>query len=79
MHTVAMHEYQGFQPRESLREGEPDRDDVLLKEVDGRLRVELVVTPFGAPGRSRRPPAVWLERGAERSHQHLLRHRRRRP
>lgn len=63
VHTVTMNEAQDFQPQESLHDGEPDPSDVLLKEVDGRLRVELVVTPFGAPGRSRRPPAVWLERG----------------
>ena len=32
-------------------------------EVAGRLRVVVVVTPFGLPRRWRRPPAVWLERG----------------
>ena len=31
-------------------------------EADGRLRVELVVTPFGMPRRWRRPPAVRLSR-----------------
>jgi hypothetical protein len=63
VHTVAMHESQAFQPQESLRDGEPSRDEVLLKEIDGRLRVELVVYPFAAPRRARRPPAVWLDRG----------------
>lgn len=31
--------------------------------ADGRLRVELVATPFGMPRRWRRPPAVWLRPG----------------
>ncbi|MFJ1560592.1 hypothetical protein [Streptomyces mirabilis] len=36
---------------------------VLLREVDGLLRVQLVATPFGMPRRWRRPPAVRLARG----------------
>lgn len=36
---------------------------MLLKEVDGRLRVKLVVTPWGKPRRWRRPTAVWLDHG----------------
>ena len=58
-----MDEAHEFEPRESFRDGQPDRADVLLKESDGRLRVELVVTPWGMPRRWRRPPAVWLGPG----------------
>jgi hypothetical protein len=44
--------------------GLPNPDDgVLLREADGLLRVELVVTPFGMPRRWRRPPAVRLSPG----------------
>jgi hypothetical protein len=63
VHTIAMHESQDFQPQESVCDGEPDHTEVILRERDGRLRVELVVYPCGAPRRSRRPPAVWLDRG----------------
>ena len=62
-HTVVMDERDGFESRESTQHEEPDRADVLLQEADGRLRVELVVTPFGMPRRWRRPPAVRLSRG----------------
>ncbi|GIG63335.1 hypothetical protein Lfu02_77070 [Longispora fulva] len=58
-----MDERDDFAPQESLRAGEPDRAGVLLKEADGRLRVELVVTRFGLPRRLRRPPGVWLAHG----------------
>lgn len=58
-----MDEAQEFGPRESLRDGQPDPAGVLLKENDGRLRVELVVTPWGMPRRWRRQPAVWLGPG----------------
>jgi hypothetical protein len=60
---VTLDEAQGFQPSELVVDREPDRGEVLVKEVDARLRVELMANPFGAPGRSRRPPAVWLETG----------------
>lgn len=63
VHEVRMDESEDFRPRESLRAGVPDRSGVRLREVDGRLRVELVVTPFGMPPRWRRPPGVWLTRG----------------
>ena len=61
-----MHEQDDFQPQFSVREGVPDsRSDsgVLLKENEGLLRVQLVVTPFGMPRRWRRPPAVRLAPG----------------
>ncbi|MFC5925507.1 hypothetical protein [Micromonospora vulcania] len=60
-HLVNMRESSAFRPEETLRE-DPERD-VLLRLVDERLRVELVVTPFGMPRRYRRPPAVLLRRG----------------
>lgn len=60
VHTLVMAERDNFEARESLHYGEPDQADVLLGEADGRLRVELVVTPFGMPRRRRRPPAVRL-------------------
>ena len=63
VHTVVMNEAQDFQPQESLHDGLPERTEVLLREIDSRLRVELVVYLWAAPRRSRRPPAVWLERG----------------
>ena len=54
-----MDERSDFVPQASLREGLLDRSEKLMKEVDGRLRVELVVTPFGMPRRwrPRRAPA----------------------
>lgn len=58
-----MDEADDFEPHESVRDGPPDRNGVLLKEVGGRLRVELVVTPWGRPRRWRRPPAVRLAPG----------------
>ena len=63
VHTLVMAERDNFEARESLHYGEPDQADVLLGEADGRLRVELVVTPFGMPRRRRRPPAVRLFQG----------------
>jgi hypothetical protein len=63
VHAIAMHESHDFVPHESVRDGEPDRSGVLVKEAGGRLRVELVVQRFAAPVRARRPPAVWLDRG----------------
>ncbi|WP_326797038.1 hypothetical protein [Streptomyces sp. NBC_01808] len=61
-----MHEAEDFQPRFVTHEGLPDSTadtGVLLREHEGLLRVELVVTPFGMPRRWRRPPAVRLARG----------------
>ncbi|SCL72846.1 hypothetical protein GA0070606_6323 [Micromonospora citrea] len=46
-----------------MRNGNPDRAGVMLTETEGRLRVELEATPWGAPRRWRRPPAVWLRYG----------------
>jgi hypothetical protein len=63
VHEVVMDESQDFEPRTSQRDGEPDRETVLLREVDGRVRVELVATKHGMPRRWRRPPAVWISRG----------------
>jgi hypothetical protein len=59
-----MDERDDFQPRSATRAGPPNRDDgVLLREADGLLRVELVITPFGMPRRWRRPPALRLAHG----------------
>jgi hypothetical protein len=63
VHDVVMDEAHDFEPRESFRGGLPDRGDVLVDERGGRLRVQLVVTPFGLPRRWRRPPAVYLGPG----------------
>ncbi len=63
VHEVLMDEAHHFEPRHATREGPPDRASVGLKEADGRLRVELAVTPWSMPRRWRRPPAVWLQRG----------------
>ncbi|MEV8510684.1 hypothetical protein [Dactylosporangium sp. NPDC051484] len=63
VHEVLMDEAQDFEPRMSMRDGEPDRAAVELKEADDRLRVEMRVTPSGMPRRWRRPPAVWLAGG----------------
>jgi hypothetical protein len=63
VHEVLMDEHD-FQPRFSAHEGVPDSDSgVLLRENDGLLRVQMVVTPFGMPRRWRRPPAVRLAPG----------------
>jgi hypothetical protein len=59
-----MDEHDDFKPRSATRTGLPGPDDdVLIREADNVLRVELVVTPFGMPRRWRRPPAVRLLRG----------------
>jgi hypothetical protein len=64
VHEVAIHEHDGFQPHLSTHERLSTSDSgVLLREVDGLLRVELVVTPFGMPRRWRRPPAIRLATG----------------
>ena len=63
VHVVLMAEHDGFNPRESLHYGEPDQGEVLLHEAAGRLRVELVIKPFGMPRRWRRPSAVRLSPG----------------
>lgn len=63
VHVVTMDESTDFTPVSSLHEGTPSRSEVVLTEVDGRLRVALVVTPYGMPRRWRRPPAVRLSPG----------------
>jgi hypothetical protein len=63
VHTVIMDEADDFQPQQSWHDGEPDDGDVILKEADGRVRVELLASAFGTPRRWRRPPAVRLQRG----------------
>lgn len=60
---VLVDEREGFQPRSSVRRGEPGAADVLLREGDGLLRVAVVAVPFGMPQRRRRPPAVRLKPG----------------
>jgi hypothetical protein len=47
VHEVVMDEAHESEPRASLRDGQPDRTGVLLKESNGRLRVELVVSAWG--------------------------------
>ncbi|WP_344875250.1 hypothetical protein [Allokutzneria multivorans] len=61
-HEVLMDEHDEFSPRSTTREDVSDVG-VQLREVDGLLRVELVVSPYGMPKRRRRPPAVRLARG----------------
>jgi hypothetical protein len=51
VHEVAMDELQDFEPQVALCAGVPDRTGVQLNEVDGKLRVKLVVTPFGMHAR----------------------------
>ncbi|WP_203900320.1 hypothetical protein [Virgisporangium aliadipatigenens] len=69
VHEVLMDEADGFTPRESLRDGPPTgvtgayTSAVRLSEADGRLRVELRATSWGAPRRRSRPPAVRLAPG----------------
>lgn len=64
IHEVTMREQDGFRPHATVRLGPPGNDDdVLLRETDGLLRVQLTVSPFGRPRRSRRPPAVRLALG----------------
>ncbi|MFE1443640.1 hypothetical protein [Streptomyces sp. NPDC058739] len=60
-----MREAEDFQPRPVTHDLPDSSTDagVLLREVDGLLRVQLVATPFGMPRRWRRPPAVRLARG----------------
>jgi hypothetical protein len=57
---VIVDERSGFEARWELEHAEPDVEDVMLREGDGLLRVQLTVTPFGMPRRWRRPPAVRL-------------------
>ncbi|WP_328297050.1 hypothetical protein OG389_03980 [Streptomyces sp. NBC_00435] len=69
VHEVEMHECDGFRPRCTTREGLPadggaaGDGGVRLDEAGGLLRVLPAVTPYGAPRRWRRPPAVRLARG----------------
>jgi hypothetical protein len=66
VHEVWMCESEDFRPRHrSVSELPNPADDRMFLGVegDGRLRVQLAVTPFGMPRRWRRPPAVRLYRG----------------
>ncbi|GAA2104592.1 hypothetical protein [Actinomadura alba] len=64
VHEIDMYEHDGFRPRFSVRDGLPDpHSDVLLREVDGLLRVHPVPAADGNPSRWRRPPAVRLAHG----------------
>jgi hypothetical protein len=63
VHEVRMDEADGFRPQAEVRPGVPSRDQLELKLVEGRLRVKMVVTPWGMPRRWRRPPAVYLASG----------------
>jgi hypothetical protein len=63
VHEVLMREQDGFVAQDSVQHVEPSSEDVSLTSTDDRLRVELMVTPFGNPRRWRRPPAVRLALG----------------
>ncbi|MFI8281232.1 hypothetical protein ACIGBH_41570 [Streptomyces sp. NPDC085929] len=66
VHEVLMDEVDAFKPRFVAHAVPLDSDadtSVLLQEDDGRLRIQLTVTPFGMPRRWRRPPAVRLAHG----------------
>jgi hypothetical protein len=59
-------EHDDFHPRFATHEGLPDSSSesgLVLQEADKRLRVQLVVTPFGMPRRWRRRPARRLACG----------------
>lgn len=65
-HEVLIREHDGFQPQFTIREGLPESAPdpaIHLEEADGRLRVQLNLTPFGTPRRWRRPPARRLAHG----------------
>jgi hypothetical protein len=59
VHEVTMREQDDFVPCTDTR-ADPVDGSLVLRELDGRLRVELVVTPWGMPLRRRRPAAVLL-------------------
>jgi hypothetical protein len=62
LHEVAMRESDFFEPRMQVRD--LSSPGVILREVDGLLRVDPpVVTIFAMPRRTRRPPAVRLAPG----------------
>jgi hypothetical protein len=63
VHEVLMREQDGFVAQDSVQHVAPSSEDVSLTSTDDRLRVELMVTPFGNPRRWRRPPAARLARG----------------
>jgi hypothetical protein len=63
VHSVLMDEADRFEPHQELQPGVPSRSELDLKLVQGRLRVHLVVTPWGMPRRWRRPPAAHLASG----------------
>jgi hypothetical protein len=58
-----MHEHDGFRPHGRTRAELPVADQVELRLIDERLRVQLVPDVWMSPRRNRRPPAVYLRRG----------------
>jgi hypothetical protein len=59
-----MHERDDFHPHFTIQPVLPSGNaDVILRETDGLLRVQLAATPFGMPRRWRRPPAVRIAAG----------------
>lgn len=58
-----MREGQDFVPQFGHRTGLPTADEVTLRPVNERLRVQLVASAWGMPRRHRRPPAVLLKPG----------------
>lgn len=66
---ISIAERNDFVPIESVdimppeREPGPARSGLRLVRADRGVRVELLLARHGAPGRTRRPPAVWLGPG----------------
>src|SRR5262249_28036517 len=56
VHQIVMDERDGFQPHSTIQVGLPDTNadsNVVLREDNGLLRVQLTVTPYGTPRRWR--------------------------
>ena len=63
VHEIQMDESDDFEPLISVADAPPDRSGVLLTEADGRLRVQVVHSAWGAPRNRRRGPVVRLSPG----------------
>ncbi|GLH99998.1 hypothetical protein [Phytohabitans aurantiacus] len=63
IHQVFMHEHEGFRPHGETRAELPAADQVELRQVGERLRVQLVPDASMMPRRNRRPPVIYLRRG----------------
>ncbi len=63
VHGIVMREGEDFVPHARHQAELPAADELDLRPVGRRLRIQLVASAWGMPRRHRRPPAVLLEPG----------------